>query len=131
MPHPANQLIVEKMAAKGWFRNPQREEGLSDNWWKVEYAENGRALLYVVRFMADSERGEPKEIPNMPALPKIGKVHRNRGKTAGPFIALAEVSDRGASPDILSMRAWRLSAQHLSGVKRVRLEELGAPVFAC
>ena len=67
----------------------------------------------------------------MPALPRIAQEHRDRGKTAGPFIALAEVSDRGASPDILSIEVWHLTAQHLGGAKRVSLEELGAPLFTC
>lgn len=131
MPHRANRLIVEEMVAKGWFRNPQREASLSDNWWQVEDVQGRSALLYVMRFMADSERGEPKEIPNTPALPRIAEVHKERGRTAGPFIALTEVSDPGSSPDILSIRVWRLYAQHLSGAKRVPVEELGAPIFSC
>ena len=130
MPHAANRLIVGKMVSNGWFGNPQRAKGLSDNWWQVEYKQGRTALLYVVRFMADNERGAPQKIPNTPALPKIAKVHKDRGWTAGPFIALAEVSDVGATPDILSMRVWRLYAQHLSGMKRVPVEELGAPTLA-
>ena len=106
MPHAANRLIVEKMVSNGWFGNPQRAEGLSDNWWQVEVAEGRNALLYVVRFMADNESGAPKKIPNTPALPKIAEVHKESGRTAGPFIALAEVSDSGATPDILSIRVW-------------------------
>ena len=130
MPHAANRLIVEKMVSNGWFRNPQREASNSDNWWNVEDTQGRSALLYIVRFMADNESGAPKKIPNTPALPEIAKVHQSDGWTAGPFIALAEVSDAGATPDILSIRVWRLSAQHLSGAERVPVEELGAPIFA-
>ena len=130
MPHAANRLIVEKMVSNGWFGNPQRAKGLSDNWWQVEYKQGRNALLYVVRFMADNERGVPIKIPNTPALPQIAEVHREGKWTAGPFIALAEVSDPGATPDILSMRVWRLYDQHLSGIKRVPVEELGTPIFA-
>ena len=130
MPHAANRLIVEQMVSNGWFRNPQREADHSDNWWQVEDAQGRGALLYVVRTMADNERGAPKKIPNTPALPQLAEVHKDRGWTAGPFIALAEVSDPGATPDILSIRVWRLSAQHLSGAKRVPVEELGTPIFA-
>ena len=130
MPHAANRLIVEKMVSNGWFGNPQRAEGLSDNWWQVEDSQGRSALLYVVRFMADNERGAPEKIPNTPALPQIAEVHRDGGRTAGPFIALAEVSNSGATPDILSIRVWRLYDQHLSGVERVPVEELGTPIFA-
>ena len=80
--------------------------------------------------MADNESGAPQKIPNTPALPQIAEVHEDKGWTAGPFIALAEVSDPGATPDILSMRVWRLYDQHLSGIKRVPVEELGKPIFA-
>lgn len=131
MPHQANRLIVDQMVAKGWFCNTHREPSKSDNWWQVEYAQGRTALLYVVRFTATSQQGEPTRIPNMPALPQIGELHRELGRAAGPFIALAEVSDSGATPDILSIRVWRLSAQHLSGAKRVPVEELGTPIFAC
>ena len=130
MPHAANRLIVEQMVSNGWFRNPQREADHSDNWWQVEDAQGQSALLYVVRFMSDNESGAPQKIPNTPALPEIVKVHRERGRSAGPFIALAEVSDTGATPEILSIRVWRLYAQHLSGMKRVPVEELGKPIFA-
>ena len=129
MPHPANQLIVNEMVSNGWFSNPQRAEGLSDNWWQVEDAQGRSGLLYVVRFMADNDRGEPQKIPNTPALPQIAQVHKESRWSVGPFIALTEVSDPGATPDILSMRVWRLTAQHLSGMKRVLVEELGKPIF--
>jgi hypothetical protein len=131
MPHPANRLIVDRMVVEGWFRNPQREISQSDNWWQVEDAHGRTALLYVVRFMSDSARGAPKKIPNTPAVPRIAELHREKGRAAGPFIALAEASDPGATPDIVSIRVWRLFAQHLSGAKRVPVEELGAPIFAC
>ena len=130
MPHPANRLIVDRMVVEGWFQNPQREVSQSDNWWQVEDAQGRTALLYVVRFMSDSKRGEPKKIPNTPALPRIAELHREKGRTAGPFIALSEASDPGPTPDIVSIRVWRLFAQHLSGANRVPVEELGIPVFA-
>jgi hypothetical protein len=97
----------------------------------VEDAQGRTALLYVVRFMSDSKRGEPIQIPNTPALPRIAELHREKGRAAGPFIALSEASDPGATPDIVSIRVWRLYAQHLSGAKRVPLKELGTPIFAC
>jgi hypothetical protein len=79
--------------------------------------------------MADNERGEPKTIPNTPSLPQLAEVHKDKGWTAGPFIALAEVSDPGATPDILSIRVWKLYAQHLSGPERVPVRELGTPIL--
>jgi hypothetical protein len=79
--------------------------------------------------LRDNQRGEPKKIPNTPALPQIAKLHREGEWTAGPFIVLAEVSDPGSTPDILSIRVWRLSAQHLSAAKRVPVEELGTSIF--
>ena len=130
MPHQANRLIVERMEAKGWLREPRNSDLPSDNWWLVEDAQGQTALLYVVRFMADNERGAPEKIPNTPALPEIAKVHKRGRLSAGPFITLAEVSNPGATPDIVSIRVWRLSAQHLSGAERVPVEELGAPIFA-
>ena len=130
MPHAANRLIVEKMVLNGWYRNPQREVSHSDNWWNVEDTQGRTVLLYVVRFMTDNERGAPEKIPNTPALPEIAKVHEASGWSVGPFIALAEVSDPGATPDILSMRVWRLYDQHLSGAKRVPVAELCEPIFA-
>ena len=129
MPHAANRLIVEKMVSNEWFRKSQREANHSDNWWNVEDAEGQSALLYVVRFMSDNESGAPKKIPNTPALPEIAKVHQQSGRSVGPFIALAEVSDPGADPDIVWIRVWRLYAQHLSGMKRVPVGELGKPIF--
>ena len=131
MPHPANRLIVDRMVVEGWFRNSQRAVSRSDNWWQVEDAQGRTALLYVVRFMSDSKRGEPTQIPNTPALPRIAELHREKGRAAGPFIALSEASDPGAEPDIVSVRVWRLYAQHLSGAKRVWVKELGRPIFAC
>jgi hypothetical protein len=131
MPHPANRLILDEMVGKGWFRNPQTEAFKSDNWWHVEDAQGRTALLYVVRFAATSQQGEPTRIPSMPALPEIAELHKEKGGTAGRFIALAEVSDSGATPDIVSVRVWRLSAQHLSGPQRVSVEELGTPIFGC
>ena len=35
-----------------------------------------------------------------------------------------------ADKPVLSMRVWQLTAQHLSGMKRVPVEELGVPIFA-
>ena len=131
MPHQANRLIVERMEAKGWLREPRNSDLPSDNWWLVEDAQGQTALLYVVRFMSGSARGEPKEIPNEPALPRIGKVHTQKGLGTGPFIALAKVSDPGATPDIVSIRVWRLSSKHLTGAKRMSVEDLGTPIFAC
>jgi hypothetical protein len=119
------------MVVEGWFRNPQREISQSDNWWQVEDAQGRTALLYVVRFMSDSKRGEPKQIPNTPALLRIVELHKEKGRVAGPFIALAEASDPGATPDIVSIRVWRLSAEYLLGAKRVPVKGLGTPVFAC
>jgi hypothetical protein len=40
----------------------------------VEDAQGRTALLYVVRFMSDSKRGEPKQIPSTPALPRIAEL---------------------------------------------------------
>ena len=131
MPHQANRLIVDQMVTEGWFRNPRREPSSSDNWWLVEDTQGRTALLYVVRFTPFSESGEPRRIPNTPALPRIAALHRNNKYTAGPFIALAEASDPGPDPDIVSIRVWRLFDQHLSGANRVRVEDLGKPALAC
>lgn len=131
MPHRANRLIVDEIVAQGWFRNPRTKGLPSDNWWLLEDTQRRTALLYIVRYSAESERGEPLELPNEPALPRIAELHREEGLTEVPFIALASVSDPGPDPEILSIQVWRIPNRYLSGVKRVPLASLGKPVFAC
>lgn len=131
MPHRANRQIVEEMVKQGWFGDPRREDLPSDNWWMMKDARQRDVLVYVVRFSAGSQQGEPKRIPNTPALPELARLQEKHALTAGPFIALAEVSDSGLNPEILSLRVWRLYSDHLSGSEWVRTEDLGRPAFEC
>ena len=131
MPHRANRQIVEEMVKQGWFGDPRRKDLPSDNWWMMKDARQRDVLVYVVRFSVGSQQGEPKRIPNTSALPELARLQEREALTAGPFIALAEVSDSGLNPEILSLRVWRLYSDHLSGSNRVDIEELGRPAFAC
>lgn len=129
MPHRANKLIVDEMVDEGWFQNPRTKGLPSDNWWLVEDSQGRTALVYVVRYTAEPERGEPEKLPNEPALPRIAEIHQQESLTGGPFLALAAVSDPGPDPEILSIQVWRIPSRYLSGVNRVSVDELGTPVF--
>jgi hypothetical protein len=131
MPHRANRLIVDEMVDQGWFQDPRTRGLPSGNWWPVEDAHGQPVPVYVVRYSSESERAESEKLPNEPALPRIAELHQDKSLTEGPFIALAKASDSGWDPEILSIRVWRIPSQYLSRAKRVRVDELGSPVFAC
>jgi hypothetical protein len=129
MPHRANDRIAAEIVDQGWFQS-QTKEGLpSDNWRIVQDAEGRKALLYLVRFMSAS--GEPQRIPNnRNALRCLYQLNRDLPSLeTGPFLALAEVSDSTASPAILAIYAWDISACLPSPWVTLKVMELGGPIF--
>jgi hypothetical protein len=131
MPHKANGVIFEKILNQEWFQPYQGPEVLpSDNWRFVKDAEDSKALLYIVRFA--SKTGEPRGIPNEPtALQRLADLNRRYSLSSGPFIALAEVSDATASPDVISIRVWNIRSKLRPDRVRIPLEELCDPLFKC
>lgn len=94
MPHRANRLIVQGMVDQGWFQNARTKGLPSDNWWLMEDAKGRTVLLCIVPYSAESESGEPEELPNEPALPRIVELQQvrceagSRGRTRNPCLRL-------------------------------------------
>ncbi|MBU0493827.1 MAG: hypothetical protein KKB13_18420 [Chloroflexi bacterium] len=102
----------------------------SDNWRIVTDTQGRQALLYLVRFMSGSESGEPQRIPNEPtALPRLFDLHREHGLSVGPFIALAEVSDATASPDVVAIRVWNVAGRLGPSLTSLQVADLDRPTF--
>jgi hypothetical protein len=130
MPHRANDLVAAELVQQGWFSNQSKEGLPSDNWRIVVDAEGQMALLYLVRYLSAS--GEPRRIPNnRNALQRLYKLNRERGSfDAGPFIALAQVSDATAFPKIQGLWVWDISGYLPSPWPTLKVSGLGEPVFA-
>ena len=129
MPHRANDRIAVRIVSQGWFRSQSKEGLPSDNWRLVLDDGDRRALLYMVRFMTAT--GEPRRIPNnRQALPRLYLLDRGLpAPKAGPFIALAEVSDPSACPDVLGLWVWDLSAYLPAPWPTLKVNDLGRPLF--
>ena len=126
MPCKSNDTVAEIMVEEGFFQS-QTTEGLrSDNWRIVEDSRGRKAILYIVRFLSKSKRGEPKRIPNEPnALRRLAELHgKCSSREVGPFIALAKESDLG----IGHIRVWQISRQDLSAQTKLEVVQLGNPV---
>ena len=126
MPCKSNDIIAEIMVEEGFFQS-QTTAGLrSDNWRIVEDSRGRKAILYIVRFLSKSKRGEPKRIPNEPnALRRLSELHGTcSSREVGPFIALAKESAMG----IVHIRVWHIPPQDLSAQTRLEVVQLGNPV---
>jgi len=129
VPHKANDRIAARIVSQGWFQSQSKEGLPSDNWRLVLDDAGRRALLYLVRFMAAT--GEPRRIPNnRQALPRLYLLDRDLpAPKAGPFIALAEVSDPSAHPDLLGLWVWDLSACLPAPWPTLKVSDLGPPLY--
>lgn len=126
MPCKSNDMIAEIMVEEGFFQS-QTTAGLrSDNWRIVEDSRGRKAILYIVRFLSKSKRGEPKRIPNEPnALRRLAALHGTLPSSkVGPFMALAKESSMG----IVHIRVWPIPPQDLSAQTRLEVVQLGNPV---
>jgi len=128
MPHKSNDKIAEIIVREGWFQSEVKEGTPSDNWRVVQDTEGRKALLYVVRFLSQSQPipDEMRTIPNKPTtLVDIAAFHQKIGSPGfGPFIALAEDSSNG----IVWIRMWNLLSLASSGKEYLKVAELGRPI---
>jgi hypothetical protein len=129
MPSKSNDAVAEIIVREGCFQS-QTKAGLpSDNWRIVEDSEGRKAILYMVRFLSTSKRGQPERIPNEPtALRRLADLNCELPSSkSGPFIALAEET----ALKITHIRVWDISSRIPSARNKLEVAALGRPDWEC